>query len=384
MSRLVTPADVLPVAVAAGLVVPLDSVKTMPRRTVSGALTFTVGATANGGQCVLPIVADGVSAVTFQGFTEAGFSAGFNNTAGILNMVQFFYLDGTPYFAVSQAVNAQPIVAPATAYSLSGPSTGTVGVASSNYTLRTNGGTSSAVTFTPSDGGKGGTFTPSTVQIGAASGATSATFTYTPAAAGSVSIGVTDNGGLTDPSPIAVTVAAAATRNYIRLIAGSTDAITESVDANGGYDYTAPNPNNYGGPFGVSTKSLAANTDGYFAIVNQQIVASGVLFGFVLSQAMSSYGDAKYGVYSDTQADTNYKYLGNPSSSVATVMAAGDILRVNRSGSTITIQCSKDNGATFTAIATWNNASTAQLWGGYNLGNKTYALKQPFASSNVA
>ena len=56
------------------------------------------------------------------------------------------------------------------------------------------------VTVTPSDGGDGGTFTPTTVGLTTA--APSATFTYTPATDGTKTISVTNNGGLTDPDDI--------------------------------------------------------------------------------------------------------------------------------------------------------------------------------------
>ena len=54
------------------------------------------------------------------------------------------------------------------------------------------------VTVTPSDGGAGGTFTPTTVALTTA--APSDTFTYTPATDGDITISVTNDGGLTNPA----------------------------------------------------------------------------------------------------------------------------------------------------------------------------------------
>lgn len=93
--------------------------------------------------------------------------------------------------------------AAATAVTMTGPSSGAVGVASTNFTIGANGTITGTVTVTPSDGGGGGTFTPTSVAI--SSGTPTATFTYTPASSGAKTISVTNNGGLTNPSNITYT-----------------------------------------------------------------------------------------------------------------------------------------------------------------------------------
>ena len=98
---------------------------------------------------------------------------------------------------------------PATATTLSGPTSGTVGVASTNFTVGANGAITGTVTVTPSDGGAGGTFTPTSVAI--SSGTPTATFTYTAASSGAKTISISDNGGLTDASSITFTAATAGT-----------------------------------------------------------------------------------------------------------------------------------------------------------------------------
>lgn len=87
----------------------------------------------------------------------------------------------------------------ATAITLSGPSTGIAGTASSNFTVGANSTITGTVTVTPSDASGGGTFSPSSVNI--SSGTPTATFTYTPASTGAKAISVTNNGSLTNPSP---------------------------------------------------------------------------------------------------------------------------------------------------------------------------------------
>ena len=80
--------------------------------------------------------------------------------------------------------------AAATSVTISGPSSGTVGVASTNFTASLNGVSATDVVVTPSDAGAGGTFTPTTVTITA--GSTTGTFTYTAASTGTKTITATN------------------------------------------------------------------------------------------------------------------------------------------------------------------------------------------------
>jgi hypothetical protein len=90
-------------------------------------------------------------------------------------------------------------------YTLDGPSTATVGLASDQFVVELGEGTlASPDTVTPDDGGAGGAF--SVVSVILTDWGRIASFTYTPAAAGAVTISVTDSGGLTDPPPIILTV----------------------------------------------------------------------------------------------------------------------------------------------------------------------------------
>ena len=94
---------------------------------------------------------------------------------------------------------------PPTAVTMTGPSSGTTGVASSNFTVGTDNLVlaGNTVVVTPSDGGAGGTFTPTSVSL--TSSTVTATFTYTPAVAGVSTISVTNDSGLTNPSSISYT-----------------------------------------------------------------------------------------------------------------------------------------------------------------------------------
>jgi hypothetical protein len=97
--------------------------------------------------------------------------------------------------------------APASIYTLTGPSSCLVNQESSAFTVTLNPGLSvGTVVITPSAGAGGGIFTPSSVSL--TNTTRSATFTYTAASAGGKSIATTNNGGLTDPAPISVTALA--------------------------------------------------------------------------------------------------------------------------------------------------------------------------------
>lgn len=91
----------------------------------------------------------------------------------------------------------------ATEVTISGPSSGAVGVASTNFTVGADGTITGTVVVTPSDSSGGGTFTPSSVSI--SSGSPTGTFTYTPVSSGAKSITVTNNGSLSNPSALTYT-----------------------------------------------------------------------------------------------------------------------------------------------------------------------------------
>lgn len=109
--------------------------------------------------------------------------------------------------------------AAATAVTLSGPSGGVNGTASTNFTVGANGAITGSLVVTPSAGGGGGTFSPTSVTL--TSGSPTATFTYTPASTGAKTISVTNGGGLANPSAITYTVSAAAATALTATIAAA-------------------------------------------------------------------------------------------------------------------------------------------------------------------
>jgi hypothetical protein len=98
-------------------------------------------------------------------------------------------------------VNSTASQAAATTYTFTGPTSGNVGQASSSFTVTAVGVLAGAVTVTPT--AADGSFAPPTSTISPDS--PSATFTYTPASAGSKTISVANNGGLSNPDSISFT-----------------------------------------------------------------------------------------------------------------------------------------------------------------------------------
>lgn len=101
----------------------------------------------------------------------------------------------------------QPNRALATSYLMTGPTSGSNGVPSTNFTvtLPANVALPMHVIITPADSGTGtaGTFSPTTCFINDIN--QSATFKYTPGSTGAKVISVTNDSGLTNPASITYT-----------------------------------------------------------------------------------------------------------------------------------------------------------------------------------
>ncbi|MBV1825924.1 hypothetical protein [Komagataeibacter oboediens] len=129
-----------------------------------------------------------------------------NNLSGLTGIVAdagFAYaLDADGKFPVGS------IYTPSTRYALSGASTATTGTALTLTLTPDNDGPGEPTTVTLSDGNAGGTFSADTVTFDGCTN-TARTVTYTPKAAGPVTISATNTGGLTNPAGLNVTVGAA-------------------------------------------------------------------------------------------------------------------------------------------------------------------------------
>ncbi len=103
-------------------------------------------------------------------------------------------------------------VSPVTTYTLTGPSAGTEGQPSSNFTVTAGSGTiAGTIVITANDSSAGGSFS-GTVSL--TNSNRSGTFTYTAATTGAITIRTTNNGGLTNPGSIAYTSSGSAVTTY--------------------------------------------------------------------------------------------------------------------------------------------------------------------------
>jgi hypothetical protein len=121
--------------------------------------------------------------------------------AGIQDFAAATDTTGSAYDSVSYGAPGTLGQSGPTAVTLTGPTSGTVGQASAPFTASTdNPITSGSVIVTPSDGGNGGTFSPTTVTL--TSTTSTGQFTYTAASQGTKTISVANNGGLSNPASI--------------------------------------------------------------------------------------------------------------------------------------------------------------------------------------
>lgn len=141
----------------------------------------------------------------------------------------------------NQIVETTSAGSSATAYSLTGPATGTAGVPSSNFTVTPNGPPSTSLVVTPS--ATGCTFSPASLTF-----STSApqTFTCTAATAGAKTISVTHTGGgfVGDPANLTYTAAAALKYNQVNATDTRTgqNVMVLVPNSNAAIPYNAANP----------------------------------------------------------------------------------------------------------------------------------------------
>ncbi len=146
--------------------------------------------------------------------TTAAPSASFTYTPAATGPADLTLTGGGSLFGPSSQVVI--VTAPATTYTLTGPATATVlaGAPTDPFTVAVAPYhiLAGPVTITPSDGGAGGTFTPSSVTLTMAS--LSATFTYTPAALRAVAISVSSGGVLANPAAMTLNATKTAVATY--------------------------------------------------------------------------------------------------------------------------------------------------------------------------
>jgi len=165
----------------------------------------------------------------------------------------------------------------ATAYTLTGPSRGPAGAASSDFTVTLNGPPGGTIVVTFHDAG-GGTFTPSTLSF--SGGTIAGTTRLNRAGNSTANVTGTNNGGLTDPGAVAYTTTTATTGNYSFQDGAPTTATTYQVF---NADNTAWQPSgsagtsNAAGGGAVAGVSVPADYAGFIKFTQGTAVAADVL-----------------------------------------------------------------------------------------------------------
>lgn len=208
------------------------SIAYMPAQTVGSVLAFTVAASPVKNSVVyVRLTADGTNAPTFTGMNPLAGSY-YDNRNGVVNIVQFLYDGYDTWYYCTQADNATATTA-ATAITLTGPTSGVVSTASTNFTVGSNGTLAASTVVTPSSTDAGDVFTPTSVTL---TGTATATFTVTPSSTtGNRTISVTNDQGLTNPTSITYNATAAATVPGAPTIGTATAGVTSASVA-----FTAP------------------------------------------------------------------------------------------------------------------------------------------------
>jgi hypothetical protein len=191
----------------------------------------------------------------------------------------------------------------------------------------------------------------------------SVTQAYAPASGGG---GGGEEGGGGDPSP---------TRFSFNLVSG----MVESGDSTAGYGYLA----SVGGWAGYAVSDQYSMTgDGF---LQGRMTANGIL-GFSSTGTGANYSGIVTGVYIDG-ATNNPRVVTSGSAADANISSSFDLstfnlYRLTRSGTTITLRASDDDGATWDDVHSWTGISATlyPVVNGYDTGNgATEILTEGFA-----
>lgn len=228
--------SLLPQSIAYSTTIPLDGIKKMPRTQISSATQFTLGAVADGGQCVIPVKSNGSVVPTFDAALNLDpYSDGWRNIAGALHNIYAYYEDGIAWCLIK---DTGLTFNEATALAVSGPSAGYVNAASSNIAVTANGTLAAPVTITPSST-VAGSFSPLSASL---SDGGNVVFTFTPTATGSAVLTFAAAGLTSATLSYSVSAAATAPAQVTGLTIGiptsSTQPLSWTAPSDGGSPIT--------------------------------------------------------------------------------------------------------------------------------------------------
>jgi chitodextrinase len=325
---------------------------------MTGTLT-TASVTQTGFTMNWSAATDNVSVTGYEVSIDGGNT--YTNVGNVLTITESGMAAGTTYQLRVRAYDAAgnratPLTASVTTSAATAPGAPTIGTATAGDSSASvaftapssNGGSAiTGYTVTASPGGATATGTASPITVPGLTNGTTYTFTvHATNSIGNSAESAASNG---------VTPAAA---NYPRLASGTLSAsVTES--GAGPYTYTGTSGKTVSNETGgVTTKSLAANADGYIEFQIPTVGDGGVLVGFRTTATTGVYTSfLGNGFYTSGTSPYYYRKVGG-----ANIMAgaATDTLRFGRFGGVHKAQY-KPAGGAWTDIFT-DQSSTQQLW----------------------
>ena len=168
----------------------------------------------------------------------------------------------------------------------------------------------------------------------------------------------------------------AAPANVLR--AGSLTMLTESGDATAGWNYTTASAT-WAASKSIVDKSLPAATDGWIQFVVGHTPASDKGFGLgfrIDNSAAALYNQVVYGITGNSSYGKITLAGVFGSLDTARSVAAGDWVRYERAGTTLTLKISSDGGSTFATINTITGVGTTGNWYFSLFGDGTGAIMQ--------
>ncbi len=335
----------LPVIVPFSGVPPLNQTVTISSTTISAPVAFSppAGAVA-GSTSYARMIADGnpTNTPTFVGFSQLLGSSGWDNRAGIANLIQFFYDGVAYYYSISQAQGAQPIdtAAPTVVSAL-------LNVAKDKITILYNEPILGAIT--PAQYTLTGATISATAIVGSA-----VELTLSPAAVGGTALTLSYTGNTIRDS--ANNLAATFAGTSIPNAAGATsipfilaNTVTESPA--GTFVGTAAGWAN----IGRSSTALFTGAKTY----QFRSAGSSTMIWIDTVDDLADYNTADYGIF--WQSGTNFRLItaGALTAVTPAVTAGGPVLmRIVRDASNVLIgSYSLDNGATWVVVQNWGTVT---------------------------
>lgn len=273
-------------------------------------------------------------------------------------------------------------VVAATGFTFTGPTSGLVSTASSNFTVTPNGNFTGTVTPTVTGGG---TLIPTTLTWSNSSIAK--TFTYTPVSTGSKTVGILNDGGLTNPASITYTSTATAATGFTFTgpVGGNVGVPSANfnVTPNGSYTGTVT-PDAGGGGGAFTPTSLSWSNDLSLKTFTYTPTTSGVkTISLTNSGALTNPTALNYAAASGSA--TTFQFTG-PSSGEVHIPSSSFTVTPNGSYNGTVTPVAVGGGTFSPSVLTWNNTEEPQnfVYIPASEGGKSISLSNSLGLTNPA